>query len=153
MKTDRITVLFGVMFFISLTANLFTAGMIVGGSVSAKVPVTDSLEQQDRQLRDSLSDADKLALKQAMDANRMKITQLYNEIENIKSEIRNLLKQDPMNQKSLGDALEAKKKKELAMLQLVHQARKAAADKMTPEGRKILSAVTRLGFGLIMQCR
>ena len=39
------------------------------------------------------------------------------------------------------------------MLQLVHQARKAAADKMTPEGRKILSAVTRLGFGLIMQCR
>ena len=141
------------MLFISLSANLFTAGLMVGGFLSGRAPISDSLEQQDRQLRDTLPNVDKLILKQAMDVNRPKITQLYGEIENVKGDIRDILKQDPMDQKSLGDALEAKKRKELAMLQLVHQARKTATDKMSPEGRNILSRVSRLGFGPTLQCR
>ena len=152
MKTDKTTVLLGVMLFISLTINLFTAGMMMGGVMGAKTSASSALDQQDRQLRGSLSDADKLVLKQAMDTNRAKITQLHDELENIKSDIRNIVKQEPMSQKSLGDGLEAKKKKELALLQLINKTRKAAMDKMSPEGRVILSNVTRLGFDLNPQC-
>jgi uncharacterized membrane protein len=139
--------------FASLAINLFIGGMMLGGVISAKETIGSTVEKQDRQLRGSLSEADKLALKQAMDVHRAKITQLHDELENIKSDIRNLLRQDPMSEKTLNDLLGAQKKKELALVHLAHQTRKEATARMSPEGRVIMSKVTRLGFNLNAQCR
>ena len=149
MKPDRITILLGVILFISLFINLFMAGMRIGGSVNSGVPASSpiqQLDQQDQKLRDSLSDADKLVLKQAMDVNRKKMAQIHNELEKVQVDIRNIIKQDPLDEKSLGRLLDIQKKKDLESIRLVYQTRRAAMEKMSSEGRAILSQVTRLGF-------
>lgn len=149
MRFDRITLILGVALFISLSLNLFTAGMMVGGSINAR----GAIEQQDQQLRNSLSAADKQVLKEAMEANRAQITKLHDDLQNIKSEIRKLIKRDSLDKKALVKVLDAQKLKELALVQLVHDTRKEATDKMSPEGRDILSQMSRLGFNLHAQCR
>ena len=148
MNTGKLMAFLGVVLFVSLSINLFMAGMVVGGSVSTPHKATSDAAEQDRQLREALSDADKAILKQAMDANRKKITRLHDDIEDIKNDLRNIIKKEPMDEKALSAVLEVRKNKELALLQLVHETRKAAVDKMSPEGRAILSKVSRLGFDL-----
>jgi len=152
MTKDKIAVTLGAILFISLSINLFMAGSMVGGSVGAPHKVVSDTAEQDRQLRETLPDADKLILKEAMDANRKKITQLHDDLDNIKNDIRKIIKQDTVDEKALGDVLEDEKKKELAILRLAHETRKAATDKMSPEGRAIMAKVGRLGFNLNNQC-
>lgn len=154
MKTNQLMALLGAVLFVSLSVNIFMAGMVVGNSVStAHKAAPDDPAEQDRKLRDTLSDADKLVLKQAMDTNRKKITQLHDDIEKIKQDLRNIIKKDSVDEKALNGVLEIRKNKELAMLELVHEARKAAMEKLSPEGRAILSKISRLGFDLNTPCR
>jgi uncharacterized membrane protein len=154
MIKDKTVAILGTILFISLSINLFTGGMMVGGFLSPthKAPASGS-EEQDRKLRETMSEADKLVLKQAMDVNRQKITMLHDELENFKSDIRNIIKRDPVDEKALNDVLDAQKKKELEILHLAHKTRKAATDQMSPEGRAIMSKVGHLGFDLNAQCR
>ena len=149
MKPGKLMVIVGAILFVSLSINLFMAGMVVGSSVGELHNVTlDPVAQQDRQLRASLAEADKLVLKQAMDFNRKKITQLHDDIENIKKDVRGIIKKEPLDEQALGEALESEKNKKLALLRLAHETRKMAMEKMSPEGRGILSRVERLGFNL-----
>lgn len=153
MKINHLMALLGAVLFVSLSVNIFMAGMVVGKSVSPAPKAASDAAAQDRQLREGLSDVDKLVLKQAMDANRKKITQLHDDIEKIKQDLRNIIKKDPVDEKALDAVLEIRKNKELAMLELVHETRKAAMDKLSPEGRAILSKISHLGFDLSPQCR
>jgi len=153
MKTDKIVGLMGAVLFASLSVNIFMAGMVVGKSVSPAPKVVADDVAQDQRLRDGLSDADKLVLKHAMDANRKKITRLHDDIEKIKQDLRDIIKKDSVDEKALDAVLETRKNKELALLQLMHETRKAAMDNLSPEGRTILSKVSHLGFDLNPPCR
>jgi len=148
MKTNKSMALLGAVLFASLSINLFMAGIVVGNSVSAPHKLTSDAEEQDRQLRELLSDQDKLVLKQAMDVNRKKITRLHDDLENIKKDIRGMIKKEPMDEKALDAVLESEKSKKLALVMLVYETRKAAMDKMSPEGRALLLKVDHLGFNL-----
>jgi uncharacterized membrane protein len=153
MKTERMIGVLGAVLFASLAINIFMGGMVVGKSVSTAPKAVSDDAAQDRQLRDTMSDADKLVLKQAMDANRKKITQLHDDIEKIKQDLRNIIKKDSVDEKALNAVLETRKNKELQMLELAHETRKAAMEKLSPEGRAILSKVSHLGFDLNPPCR
>jgi uncharacterized membrane protein len=153
MKTKQLMALLGAGLFVSLTLNIFTAGTVIGSSVNTASKAADAAAAQDRQLRDSLSDADKLVLKQAMDANRQKITRLHEDIESMKQDLRGIIKKDTLDEKALDAVLEKRKNSELTLLQLMYETRKAAMAKMSPQGQAILTKVSHLGFDLNTQCR
>ncbi len=150
MKNSQLTAMLGATLFVSLSINIFMAGTVIG---SAAHKAAYDTAAQDRQLKETLPDADKAVLKQAMDASRPEITRLYDELEKIKQNIREIIKKDPVDEKALGAALEAEKNKKLKLLWLAHETRQAAVEKMSPEGRAILSKMNHLGFDLSTQCR
>ena len=156
MNTNKLLLL-GVVLFVSLSINLFMAGMVVGSSVSAPHKAVSEAMAQDNQLRESLSDADKAVLQQVMDANRQKIARLHDDLENIKRDVKKIIKKEPMDEKALDAVLEVEKNKKLTLLRLIHETRQTAMKKMSTEGRALLSKVSRLGFNLNdsvnVQCR
>ena len=147
MKTDKLIKILGAGLFVSLAINLFMAGVVVGSSVNtAPKVVLDATKQEDQKLRDSLSDSDKLVLKQSMDVNREKIAKLHTELEALKTNMREIVKKEPMSEKELNAVLEAEKNKKLTALHLIHETREATMQKMSPEGRASLLKMSRLGF-------
>ncbi len=148
MNTNKLLSVLGTVLFISLSINIFMAGMMAGNSVGTSHKVTSDIETQDQKLREGLSDADKVILKQSMDTVREKLTKLHDDVENIKKAIRELIKKDPMDEKALNTALESEKNKKLEMVHLVHAARQDAMKKMSPEGQAALLKLSRLGFNL-----
>jgi uncharacterized membrane protein len=143
----------GAVLFVSLAINFFMAGMVAGGSFGGphRMMVSEA-EKQDTHLRQSLSDSDRLILRDAMDGNREKIAQLHDDIDSIKKNMRAIVRGDTLDEKDLGDALNAERGKELSILRLVHETRKEAMNKMSPEGRSVLLRINRLGFDPNSQC-
>lgn len=152
MNNKAIAIL-GAVLFVSLAINFFMAGLVAGGAFNGphKPMITDT-EKQDIRLRQSLSDADKAVLKDAMDVNRDKMTQLHADIEGIKKDMRAIVRRDTLDEKALSDALNAERAKELTILRLAHETRKEAMSKMSPDGRATLLKINRLGFDPNSQC-
>lgn len=148
MKSSALIAILGTALFISLSLNIFTAASRVGDSFSTAHAEDSERDAQDEKLRASLSDADKAVLKRVMDAHREKITALYNELHGMKKDVLNIVKKEPMDEKSLNAALEEEKSKKLALIWLFHQTRQEAMKEMSPEGRETLSKMARLGFHL-----
>lgn len=154
MFNNKVISVLGVILIISLAINFFTAGLFAGGAFNGPhhMQLTDT-EKQDMRLRQSLSDSDKQILKEAMDVNRDKITQLHADIDAIKKDMRAIVRRDTLDEKALADALNAERGKELSILRLAHETRKDAMSKMSPEGRATLLKINRLGFDQNSQCR
>ena len=139
MKKDKWIAVLSAGLFIALLAALFMGGIITGRSMGASHGIASGVIAQDQQLRESLSEADKQILKQAMDMNRTKITKLHADLEDIKKDIKSIIKPAHFDKKALNAILEAEKDKKLALLQLIQETRETAMKKMSPEGRDVLS--------------
>jgi len=153
MINNKVIGVLGAVLFLSLAINFFMAGLVAGGAFNGPHhEMVSDAEKQDMHLRQNLSDSDKQILKDAMDVNRDKITQLHTDIDSIKKDMRAIVRRDTLDEKALSDALNAERAKELSILRLAHETRKEAMSKMSPEGRAILLKINRLGFDPNSQC-
>ena len=148
MKTDKWIAVLGSVLFVSLSINLFMAGMVVGRTMRPPHEMMTDAVAQDHQLRDGLSDSDRQVLKQAMEANRAKIMKLHDDIESIKKDMQNLIRSEHFDEKALEAVLTAEKDKKMQFLELIHETRETAMKQMSPEGRRILSKMSRMGFDM-----
>lgn len=147
MNRDKLLIILGAALFISLTANLFAAGLLFGRSYEAgRGPDAGRAEWQkkDEELRKQLSESDKKIIKAGMQQRREQFHALKDDLEAARQKVEDAQMATPFDQTALEAALKAEQEKKTALLQSMRQARDEISAKLSPEGR---DAFSKLGAG------
>jgi len=134
MKLDKLVTLLGAALFISLSLNLFLAGLMAGRSYDENPGAR--WERKDMHMRERLSDSDRKILKDAMQANRAKFEALKKGLDDSRSHLQEAMQAN--DQDALKEALADETGKKEQLLRLMQDTRAAALEKLSPEGRKTL---------------
>lgn len=126
--------------FVSLVANLFLGGMILGHNLGRAAPqdVRAEWRQRSEDMRQHLSKADEKILKSAMKDNQKKFEEMRNDLEDIRQDIKAATHAQPFDQETLDAALREENQKKKEIIQLMKDAREEVMQKLSPEGVKIL---------------
>jgi Spy/CpxP family protein refolding chaperone len=147
MKRDKLVIILGAVLFVSLTANVFMASMMVGNSyMHAGEGDARHAEWQKREeeLRKQLPEADRKILKAAMQEHRPQFQALRQELEAARQKVSDAESAEPFDQAALDAALRVEQEKKTALLQMMRQTRDQIAQQLSPEGREIFK---KLGPG------
>ncbi|MEZ0226682.1 MAG: periplasmic heavy metal sensor [Alphaproteobacteria bacterium] len=147
MNRDKLIIILGGALFISLTANLFAAGIFFGRSYDAgRSPDARHAEWQkkDEELRKKLSESDKRIIKAGMQKNREQFGALKDSLDAARQKVEDAQMATPFDQAALDTALKAEQEKRTALLETMRKAREEISAKLSPEGRETFS---KLGAG------
>ena len=143
MKVDKLVIILGAALFLSLSVNLFVAGLMVGQSVESrddkKDPDADpkkaEWQKRDAQLREKLSSPDRDILEAARKENHDKIEGLRNALDDAHSKVEEAQNAEPFDQQAFDAAVSAEAAKKAELLKTVRALRQEVMQKMSPEGR------------------
>lgn len=150
MDLRKLTIMLGIGLFLSLSANMFLAGVMMGRAVSPPVPagaigaVDTGWAKKDKDLRQNLSPKDREAVKAAMEGVRGRFQALRTELEAAQESVRQATNAEPFDQAALDAALRAEKEKKMEMLREMRQVKQGAMQNLSPEGQAVLQ---RFGQG------
>jgi Spy/CpxP family protein refolding chaperone len=147
MDRQKLIVILGASLFISLTANMLMAGLMVGKSWHHEAEWrgdSDDWRKRDQALREKLPEADRKVIKEAMQAKRQHFQEMRAELDAARDKVFDAESAEPFDQAKLDDALRAEKEKKQALLQDMRQTREEVSKKLSPEGREVFS---KLGPG------
>jgi Spy/CpxP family protein refolding chaperone len=153
MNRDKLLIILGAALFISLTANLFAAGILFGRSYDAgKGPDARRAEWQkkDEELRKKLSESDKKIIKAGMQQRREQFHALKDALDAARQKVEDAQMATPFDQAALDTALKAEQEKKTALLEAMRKAREDISAKLSPEGRETFSKLAvgkRFGGG------
>lgn len=141
MKLDKRTMILSAALFVSLVANLFLGGMILGHHLGRAAPQDARAEwrqQRSEDMRRHLSKADEKILKSAMKDNQKKFEEMRNDLEDIRQDIKAASHAEPFDQETLDAALREENQKKKEIIRLMKDTRREVMKKLSPEGVKIL---------------
>ncbi|MDD9900677.1 MAG: periplasmic heavy metal sensor [Alphaproteobacteria bacterium] len=122
-----------VLLFISLAGNVFLGGIIVGRTIDRATP---AWVQKDQQLENRLSAQDRAALDSVMSAQKPVLANLKTALDVARKDVRRALDAD--DPAALDAALQRERMAKAALLRQMRDARHAAWEKLSPEGREAL---------------
>lgn len=141
MTSARLIAVLGVSLFLSLSANFFLAGVMLGNSYgnesSAWGSDRSNHDKREEVLR-RLPAADREILEQAARKNHSDLDVLRGGLEAARQEVKDAMKAEPFDQDALDAALRAEKEKKMDLLRRIHDARRAAISRLSPEGRAVI---------------
>ncbi|TAL37804.1 MAG: periplasmic heavy metal sensor [Alphaproteobacteria bacterium] len=153
MNRDKLLIILGGALFISLTANLFAAGILFGRSYeSGRGPDARRAEWQkkDEELRKKLSESDKKIIKAGMQQQRGQFHALKDGLDAARQKVEDAQMATPFDQAALDAALKAEQEKRTALLEAMRKAREDISAKLSPEGRETFNKLgpgSRFGGG------
>lgn len=139
MTLNKLSIALGISLFLSLSANLFLGGMLLGKTVSrSDGKGRAEWEKKDEQLRQALSGDDRKVLQEAMRGSREKFKALREELEAARKSVTEAMSAVPSDQAVLDEFLRIEKEKKAELLRLMQQTRQEALQRLSPEGRDAL---------------
>ncbi len=132
--------------FVSLLGNCFLGGHLIGrfhGHPGMMPPNAAA----DKTLRDKLSEADRKVMKQAMEQGRERMDKLHDELESARKAVGDAVKAEPFDPAALDAALTKEKNEKMAFLLTIREARADISQKLSPQGRALLSKMNHLRPG------
>ena len=151
MQINKIILILGSALFLSLVANVFMAGMLVGKSYSGGARGPDrhaEWQQRDQLLREKLPKEDYKLIKETMQGKREQFRALKQDLDAARRKVEEAADAEPFNQAALDAAMAAEREKKTALLQAMRETRKDLSQRLSPEGRRIFEkAGSARGFG------
>ena len=139
MKLTKPIIALSAALFVSLLANLFMGGLLLGHRMGQEKPSPRAeMKARTKELRQRLSDKDEAVLKESMRDNQKKFEEMRKDLEDIRQDIQAATHAMPFNQETLDEALKEEKQKKMEILRLMQEARKEVMEKLSPEGVQIL---------------
>lgn len=152
MELRKLTFILAIGLFLSLSANMFLAGMVMGraaggpGNISGELAQKDLIEK-DKALRENLSAKDREAVQAAMEGMRPRLQALRQELRAAQDEVQQAMNAEPFDQSALDAALYAEKEKKMKMLGEIRQVKQIAMQNLSPEGQQALQRFGKGGAG------
>ena len=151
MNRDKLVIILGAALFISLSTNLFVAGIMLGRSYNhggapehAKEEPRAEWQKRDEELRSKLSEPDRAIVKSAMQQRRPQFQALRQALEAAHDKVLDAQGAEPFNKAALDAALHDEAEKKTALVQSLRQARDEVGGQLSPEGRALFN---KLGPG------
>jgi uncharacterized membrane protein len=146
MKTEKTVILLGAALFISLSANLFMGGLMLGHSFTPRQMAQrgddgkdhPNWKKRDEELRARLAPADRKILKETMQANRAAFMALRQKLTAAQQAVETAMNAKPFDRAALADAMNDEQAAKMKVLDKMRSVRDALADKVSPEARTIL---------------
>lgn len=139
MGKDKLISLLGAALFVSLCANLFMGGLMLGHSFSGgQGEVHAAWKKRDEALRKLLSPADRAVLKKEMQSHRAEFAALRRKITRAQDEVEKALNAKPFDQKTLDEAIARERDAKSEALEKMQSVRESVMQNVSPEGRDIL---------------
>lgn len=138
MKIDKPVAILGVLLFVSLVANLFMGGILLGHRMG---PPMAEWQVRGGDARPHLSEKDEKILKNAMRDNQKEFEEMRKDLEDIRQDIKAATHAEPFDQDVLDAALREEQKKKMEILQLMQETRKEVLQKLSPEGVRTLQSM------------
>ncbi|MBI1216004.1 MAG: periplasmic heavy metal sensor [Alphaproteobacteria bacterium] len=149
MKLEKIVTILGAGLFISMSANLFMGGLMLGHNFTPRHAMQqagdDDRDQdhanwrkRDEELRKKLSEGDRRVLRETMQANRDQFQGLRQKLKDAQQQVQETLNAQPFDKDALSAAMGEEQRAKLAVLEKMHGVRDALLQKVSPEGRAVL---------------
>lgn len=144
MKIDKIAIILGALLFLSLSGNMFMAGLMLGHSVNAGggKPERDAeWKQRDEQLQKKLSPADRAVVEAAKRKARPKIDALRKALNDAQARLAAAQAAEPYDQSAIDAAVKAEADAKAEILKAMRQARQDVMEQLSPEGRETVKSL------------
>lgn len=140
---QKIVPVLGFALFLSLAANFFMGGLLMGGYMQAPPPGVHP--GRVAILQQKLSPDDQAILKKAMMENRARFDALREEIQESHQKAAAAAHAEPFDQDALDDALKDEDDAKKEMFAFIKKVRGETLDKLSPEGRQAIKDMTPHG--------
>jgi len=152
MKLDKLTIVLGALLFLSLSANMFMAGLMIGHSVEAGTPPreaagkssadgrADEWKQRDQQIQKKLSAEDRAVVEAAKAKDGPQILALRQALKDAHGKVEAAQAAEPFDQAAVDDALKEEAAAKSALVKAMRAARQNVLEKLSPEGRETVKA-------------
>ena len=151
MKLDKIVIVLGALLFISLSGNMFMAGLMLGQSVNIETAANDAAKpppahdadwkQKDEQIQKKLSAEDRSIVEEAKKNDRPKIDALRQTLKDTHEKLEAAQSAEPFDQSAVDAAVHAEADAKAEMLKALRQARQNVMEKLSPEGRETIKTL------------
>ena len=157
MVLNKTSIILAAALFLSLSANFFMAGLMLGNAVSEPPPVqiTDAAQspdearraewqQREEALRAALSGPDRDIVSAATQAHRVTFDEMKGQMDAARQSVMAAMSAEPFDQQALDAAIQAETELKGSLLREMYSARRAVLEKLSPEGREILQKMSPL---------
>jgi hypothetical protein len=157
MVLNKTSIILAAALFLSLSANFFMAGLMLGNAVSgpppaqiAEVPTNADdarraeWQQREEALRAALSGPDREIVSAATEAHRVTFDEMKGELDVARQSVMAAMAAEPFDQQVLDNAIQAETELKARLLREMYSARRAVMEKLSPEGREILQKMSPL---------
>jgi hypothetical protein len=157
MVLNKTSIILAAALFLSLSANFFMAGLMLGNAVSGTPPVqvTDAAQnpddarraewqQREEALRAALSGPDRDIVSAATQAHRVTFDEMKGQLDAARQSVMAAMSVEPFDQQALDAAIQAETELKGNLLREMYSARRAVMEKLSPEGREILQKMSPL---------
>jgi len=159
MKLDKLVIILGAALFISLSCNLFLAGLMIGETVSHtesaadanndasntdaqapddKPPTEAEWRKKDAQLREKLNEADRNVIEAAKKDRKPVIDGLRKNLDDARAKVQAAQAAEPFDADALDAAVKGEADAKAALVTQMRAARQDVMQKLSPEGRETL---------------
>lgn len=153
MKLDKLVIILGALLFLSLSGNMFMAGLMIGHSVEAdrEAPARgpdarpedarqDEWKQRDQQIQKKLSAEDRAVVEAAKAKDGPQIVALRKTLKEAHAKVEAAQSAEPFDQAAVDDALKAEAAAKSDLVKAMRAARQNVLEKLSPEGRETVKA-------------
>lgn len=145
MRIARISAFLGLALFLSLAANLYMGGVMLGSHYSGSQCDSRKAEweKRDAALRARLSAEDYAIVKEGMKAHRREFKEARARLDAARDAVDAAMKAEIFDQAALDSALMAERDLKAGMMSDMRAAREEVIRKLSPEGQAIMKDVSR----------
>ncbi len=135
----RVVVILSIVLFLSLTANVFFAGIFLGKNWSEINFLQGS--QDENAFAQKILPQDRAVIQGVLADNKDQMTRLRSEMRQIKSALRKAYESPEADQKTIDRLLTQEKENKAAMIALTRRMRQDINSQLSPEGQKALDGM------------
>jgi len=157
MVLNKTSIVLAAGLFLSLSANFFMAGLMLGNAVSDSPPAPVSAapqnpddarraewKQREEALRAALSAPDREIVSAATEAHRVTFDAMKAKLDDARQAVMTAMSAEPFDQQALDAAIQTETELKASLLREMYSARRAVMEKLSPEGREILQKMSPL---------
>ncbi|MEZ0260887.1 MAG: periplasmic heavy metal sensor [Alphaproteobacteria bacterium] len=144
LKQSKIITVLGTALFLSLSANLFMGGKMLGqsyhhgGDKGGWEQRREEWKKRDMALREKLNEADRAIVKEHMEGQRERFKAMRETLDAAEDKVDAAKAADPFDRAALETALREQAEKKAALIGTMRETRAAMLEKLSPEGREIM---------------
>lgn len=134
MQLTKPVMILGAVAFLSVSANVLMAGMLIGQKVSGREG--GFIQRQEKFVSSEMNEADRQIVRQSMEQNKDRFKKTKKEMDAARQAVHAAMIAEPFDQQALETALETEMRQKAAFLAMIRDTRDKTLQQLSPEGRE-----------------